>query len=713
MVNNLLFEDELKRIGFIMNYDSKKLVSENIESSKNLVVENKINNLFSTPTTTTEIITETTLRKIFSEQWELKKENTKKSLTEQWARLTDQIGYWKILFTNLTAGGIGVKWEVANDPVKSTFMYWGPWVIWKDVNKNGGWPISFSGADKKLWLFKFQGGKYAGQPAATMIIESKFINSNFNLGQWGKVTNAVGGPQLSKLMQSKPKAASTAQACKTVDGKPIAPNQIPTVATQIFNDLATAFDGAGTYEGQAVKAYKQITCKPILDAVNAKVAARGMKSGTFGTGAPINNVGDWAKDEMSDYDYEQFRTIWAGLQKLGYKAPPVNQAMKALGVVGEKTGINDIDRGIEALASMTIEDVMEGFRGIVNGIGGTVATLILSVIPGGQAVNALIYGVLTAWDFIQKGNGSSKFSWFNLIVDSLSLVMSAIGAGAWVKATFGKAAPILGAEKSLAGLFAKMSKTMPKAFQFLESVVSKIAGGAKWVVDGIKKGVAWLISKMSFLAKWKDTLLSPLNKISAFFDEVVNAIAMTPGGKQAAKILANPVAAISKTSGGQLTKKVLTTTGASKYIQAGAGYLGKWGKTHIVDTLVNIEAKLGKEAFEELDKKVARAIETWVAEEGKDLTIEAARPLICAKGKIYCSTFDILMNAVTGTVTLRTAAMHGGETGHLSHQIGHAGSTGERILKQAGTAKAGVETAHYGENAYNAYAGVKAAGGGH
>jgi len=708
MVNNLLVEDELKRIGFIMNYNSKKLVSENIESNKNLVIENKIENLFPSPTTT-EIITETTLRKIFNEVLGAKKEEAKTLIAEQWARLTDQVGYWKILFDQLTKGGIGVKWEVANDPVKSTFMYWGPWVIWKDINKNGGWPVTFSGADKKLWLFKFQGGKYGGQPANNIILESKYINSTFNLGSWGKVVGAAGGTQLNGLIKTKPKPVSTAPACKTTDGKPIATTQIPTVATQIFNDLATAFDGAGTYEAEAVTAYKKITCKPILDAVNAKVAARGMKSGIFGTGSPINNVGDWAKDEMSDYDYEQFRTIWAGLQKLGYKAPPVNQAMRALSVVGDVTGINALDKGIEALASMTIEDIMEGFRGIVNGIGGTVATLILSVIPGGQVVNMLIYGVLTAWDVI-----APKFNWFNFIVDSLSLVMSTIGAGAWVKATFGKAAPILGAEKSLPGLFGKMAKTMPKAFQFLESMISKIAGGAKWVVDWIKKGVTWLVSKFAFLGKWKDTLLAPLNKIGTLFDNMVEAIAMTPGGKQAAKNLANPGAAIMKTAPAKTIKKVLTTTGVSKaLITPATKYLSKWGKQKIISTLVNIEAKLGKEAFEELDKKIMREIETWVASEGKNLTVEAARPLICAKGKIYCSTFDILMNAVTGTVTLRTAGMYGGEAGHLSHQIGHAGSTGERIVKQAGTTKAGLEAAHYGENAYNTYAGAQPAGGGH
>jgi hypothetical protein len=114
-----------------MNYEPGKLVTENEKTSKNVIVENKIETLF-TPKTSNDVISETTLKKAFKEVWE----SRQNLISEQWARGTDQIGYWKILFEALTKSGIGVKWQVANDPVKSTFMYWGPWVINKDVNKN-------------------------------------------------------------------------------------------------------------------------------------------------------------------------------------------------------------------------------------------------------------------------------------------------------------------------------------------------------------------------------------------------------------------------------------------------------------------------------------------------------------------------------------------------------------------------------------------------
>ncbi len=135
-----------------MNYEAGKVISENEKKPENLLMEQKINQLFP----------------------------TQNLLSENWQRDKDPIGYWKVLFEQLTKGGIGVKWEKPNDPAGSTFMYWGPWVIWKDINKNGGWPVSFTSADKKLWLFKFQGGKYGGQPANNIILESKYINSTFN-----------------------------------------------------------------------------------------------------------------------------------------------------------------------------------------------------------------------------------------------------------------------------------------------------------------------------------------------------------------------------------------------------------------------------------------------------------------------------------------------------------------------------------------------------
>jgi len=458
LTNNLILQEELKRIGFMMNYDPKKVVSENEKTSKNLIVENKIETLF-TPKTSNDVISETTLKQIFKDVWETRKN----LISEQWERTPpgkqkDPIGYWKILFDNLKTGGIGVKWEVANDPVKSTFMYWGPWVIWKDTNKNGGWPISFTGADKKVWLFKFKGGKYAGQPVNNMIIESKFINSTFNLGEWGKVDGAKGGPQFANLMKTKPKsaAASNVLPCKKPDGKPIPDNQVQAEADAIFKEIAYAFDGGGTYEAEAVAAYARITCKPLLDKINAKVAARGMSG--------IKNVQQWLTDEMSDYDYEQYRKIWASLQKVDKSivAPKVNQLYRGAGIVGDVTGINAIEKGAEGIQQMFSSRPIDGWEKIVNairdflgGVGGAVVTTILDFTGIGKVITTIGWGLLIVGDMIVwVVKGVAKIP--EIILSLISILTTGASGAA-----FGKLLkPFMGTGTSI-GAFLKSTANLP------------------------------------------------------------------------------------------------------------------------------------------------------------------------------------------------------------------------------------------------------------
>ena len=151
-------------------------------------------------------------------------ENTnynRKPLSEQWARLKDPIGYWKGLYNQLKAAGIGVKWEVANNPAKSTFMYWGGWVIWKNTNTNGGYPISFT--DKASGVnvaFRFvdYGGKYAGQAANAIKIYPKTgTDTTFNLGQFGKLSNSQMSATFKKYSKTAPKKKAPAKEKSLID----------------------------------------------------------------------------------------------------------------------------------------------------------------------------------------------------------------------------------------------------------------------------------------------------------------------------------------------------------------------------------------------------------------------------------------------------------------------------------------------------------------
>lgn len=83
---------------------------------------------------------------------------TTSSSTGGWAGKGDPDRYWNALVAALKSVGINAKTENPN------FMYWNMWVVYKDYNKNGGYPITVGKGDTTAY-FKFAdyGGKYAGQ----------------------------------------------------------------------------------------------------------------------------------------------------------------------------------------------------------------------------------------------------------------------------------------------------------------------------------------------------------------------------------------------------------------------------------------------------------------------------------------------------------------------------------------------------------------------
>ena len=647
MKNNTLLLEELKRINFVMNYEVDKLVTENEEKKENTIYESKMDKLF-IDVESVSVIQE-------------------KTLSEQWVRGKDSIGYWKILFDQLKTAGIGVKWQVANDPVKSTFMYWGPWVIWKDVNRNGGWPISFSGSDKKLWLFKFQGGKYAGQPLSNINLESKYISSIFNLGSWGKVAAATGGPELTKLMASKPKT-------------PKATAQDLQMGQQVFKELKYAFDGAGTYESEAVDAFNKIKNKFQLNELNRLVKSRGQ----------FPNVYEWLKDEMSDYDYSQYRAIWDRLKKIdsNVKAPEVNYAMVAAGVVGkyttplgflEKLG-EGAKKAYDKLMKMSIEDVMEGFREIVSGVAGTVGTLILSIIPGGNAVNILIYGVLVAWDITQKAQGSSKFSWFNLILDVFSLALSSIGLAKALKPAEA-AKPAVAEAKTLPTLFTTLESKFPKIYSLIKGFTDTVGKGVKFVLSKMQAGITWLVEKLPFLGNVGKMLNGAIGKVTGFITSIIEAAA----GKAGTQVV--------KTAAVQLGKK------SSELLAKGTAYLAMAGPIVGSKIITALESKLGSELAKELDKQIMKKIEAYVGQNATS-TVEKLRPGICKMGKNYCNTFDVVMNSAVIVKDVSDTVKSGKKNIKSTSDISKAKGTLDKTKATVDAVKGKVETTQKGVKAY-------------
>jgi hypothetical protein len=136
-------------------------------------------------------------------------EERKKVISESWKRLNDPNGYWKALYDVLKKGGIPVQLQYANNPDKSTYIWWGSWVINKDLNKDGGFPISFTTPNKNVYLFKFKDGIYKGtSDLSKLMLTSECINYSYpmKLSIFKKNQKDVAA-ELAKDFKTKPKSA--------------------------------------------------------------------------------------------------------------------------------------------------------------------------------------------------------------------------------------------------------------------------------------------------------------------------------------------------------------------------------------------------------------------------------------------------------------------------------------------------------------------------
>jgi hypothetical protein len=63
-------------------------------------------------------------------------------------------------------------------------MYWGPWIIWKNLNKNGGYPIQIYSTSGS-YTFKWKSGKYKGEELSkSIILSNQKKNTNFILSDF-------------------------------------------------------------------------------------------------------------------------------------------------------------------------------------------------------------------------------------------------------------------------------------------------------------------------------------------------------------------------------------------------------------------------------------------------------------------------------------------------------------------------------------------------
>ena len=628
MKPNLLLE-ELKRINSVMNYN----VGE--PSTKNNLFESRFKEML--------------ISKLESEYITENQKKNNSVLSEQWARGKDSIGYWKILHDQLKKAGIGVKYgangKEVTDPTKSSFMYWGGWIINYSLSANGGYPVSFTDSASNVSMtFKFQGGKYAGQPAVNIILEPKTITSTFNLGQFGKLSNKQISDVITKYKKSNPKAVvsnqPTAQDLKT--------------AQTVFDELKAAFDGGGTYEDDAITAFNKIKNKPTLDRLNQLVKARKMSG--------INSVYDWLTDEMSDYDYKQYRTIWDKLKSIDKTlvAPKVNNALRVASVVGDVTGINavvsvgeDIGKAIQTLKNMTVGDIMEGFRSFLGGVAGGVVQILLTVFGGplGAGINLFAWAVLLIWDIYQWTQG--KPNWWNLILDTFSVVTAGLAAKALAPAK-----AVASEAKTLPLLMSALKKGFPTVYKYVAGfggTLVKLGGKA---VTGVKNALGWLSSKLPFFSTIWNKLNGMISKIGDLVKSLDDAIGTAVSGKV--------VSTINNKVGGIMQKSFPK--------------LGEFFKS-----------PKGIELAKKLTEKEADAIGEYISGPIRGKTIEASTEWVCKNGtKAQCDAFKggneyykIAVNVSnfgkSGTEINSTIKKKEGASELISKTAGHLGATKEIV----------------------------------
>lgn len=436
--------------------------------------------------------------------------------------------------------------------------------------------------------------------------------------------------------------------------------QATQTANSIFQELMKAFDldgdkvindYDGTNEGLALAAIKKIKNKETLEALNKRIAMT----------KQYPNLKSWLNAEMSDFDNE-YGAIWDKLEKMGYAGANRNTLLKFAGQTGVGQLIKSADKAIDALRSMTFEQIMEGFREIVTGVAGTIGTLILSVLPGGQIANMVIFGVLTAWDIYQFTQ--KKGNWFNFIFDSISVIL----AGVAQAMTPAKAA--VAGEQTAVGFFGKLAAKFPKIFGFFSKIGGKIVAGANKIAGLISEGVAMITKAMPFLAKFGRFLTGMIGKLSGFLTAIEEAIA-----------------AVGAKLGGNLIGK-------------GVNYLAKMGKMAAGPLFAKAEQYLGKEILMKLEADVLKEIEKYIAEKAKNATIEQSRKLVCSSmAKKYCQTFDIVATGLEATELVTQSNKSGTEVLHGAGELQKAEKGLEKLAHGVEAGKAGVESIEKGTEA--------------
>lgn len=513
-----------------------------------------------------------------------------------WDSKEGDLRYWIALFNSLKTLGMKPKYgsnkKEVSDPKIATSIYSGPWSIRKDTSKSNGYVININ--RKGVYYsakITSNGGKYAGEDLSKTMLKVYNPKTKTSADMSLKDFLSLNDTQFfSKL--------SKASADKKFD------EQTEKDATNVINKLKAAFDldkdgkyddYDGTYEDKAISAIYSIKNKNQLDAINKKIKSLGI----------AQNLKQWVNWEMSDFDPQEYRKLWKHLESLGYKGADYNLALAATGVAYDLYGgkvLEDAGQALQNLKNLSIKDIMEGFREMLNGVTGGVVQSLLAIFGGpiGNGINLFAWASLLVWDIYQWV--TNKPNWWNLIVDTLSVVTAGIAAKflSPAKAVASKA-------KTLSGLMTVLGEKFPTVAKYIKSFGGKLVSLGKSAIGGVKNALGWLSSKLPFLSGWWTKLKGVVGKIGEFIGTLEESL--------------------SKLFLGGATNTVSTMI--SNNLKLGFPKVATF-----------LETSAGKELAKALTKAETKLIDKYVTGPLKGKTMEYAQNYVCKNGtKSTCQVF--------------------------------------------------------------------------
>ena len=408
---------------------------------------------------------------------------------------------------------------------------------------------------------------------------------------------------ITKYQKSNPKTTTVAV--------PKATAQDLKIGQQVFNELKYAFDGAGTYENEAVAAFNKIKNKFQLTELNRLVKARG----------DYPNVYEWLQDEMSDYDYKQYRAIWDRLKGIDKTivAPKVNNALRAASVVGDVTGVNAvvaagevvgtaIKAGFTWLKDKGLPWFMEKLREALGSTAGAILQQLLDYTGIGAIGVTVLWAALTLFDVFEISSGIG--SWAKLFFSIIGL----LSAGALAKTIGGFLKPFFKSSGgSITNFFIKIAEK-PWFIKYVKPIVGWIGSKVSGAVSLLKQAGNWVVKKLGATtiggyvtkaAEWLSNIAQSIVKFAGFESKQTTAyLAKTDLKNQGKKLIAKTVDPIKD-------------YGKEKIAQ-GTGYVGgETAKTAaelaLDDREIRKNSKKFKKAFNKgnLGKTVSTTIKTY------------------------------------------------------------------------------------------------------